>query len=90
MGQDAAEALKPAAQGFLSWRSPPSERAPGTLLMDIRRDCFQQLIPAMVVDVVEALCRLRYSSGSRLPSSVGIYSATVGGYAWPAGGSPDL
>jgi hypothetical protein len=27
----------------------------GKAVMDIRRDCFQHLIPVMVVDVVEAL-----------------------------------
>ena len=55
IGQDAADALKPAAQGFLVVALTANRVGAGKAVMDIRRDCFQQLIPAMVVDVVEAL-----------------------------------
>jgi len=55
IGQDAADALKPAAQGFLVVALTTNRVGTGKAVMDIRRDCFQQLIPAMVVDVVEAL-----------------------------------
>jgi hypothetical protein len=54
-GQDAAEALKPAAQGFFVVALTTKRVGAGNAVMDMRRDCFHRLIPAMVVDVVEAL-----------------------------------
>jgi hypothetical protein len=55
IGQDAADALKPAAQGFFVVALTTNRVGAAKAVMDIRRDCFQQLISAMVVDVVEAL-----------------------------------
>ena len=55
IGQDAAEALKPAAQGFFVVALTTKRVGAGNAVMDMRRDCFQQLISAMIVDVVEAL-----------------------------------
>jgi hypothetical protein len=54
-GQDAAEALKPAAQGFFVVALTTKRVGAGNAVMDMRRDCFHRLIPAMVVYVVEAL-----------------------------------
>jgi hypothetical protein len=55
IGQDAAEALKPAAQGFFVVALTTKRVGAGNAMMDMRRDCFHRLIPAMVVDVVEGL-----------------------------------
>jgi hypothetical protein len=55
IGLDAAEALKPAAQGFFVVALTTKRVGAGQAVMDIRRDRFQHLIPAMVVEVVEAL-----------------------------------
>jgi hypothetical protein len=55
IGQDAAEALQPAAHGFFVVALTTDRVGAGKAVMDIRRYWFQQLIPAMVVDVVEAL-----------------------------------
>ena len=55
IGLDAADALKPAAQGFFVMALTTKRVGAGQAVMDIRRDCFQHLIPAMVVEVVEAL-----------------------------------
>jgi hypothetical protein len=54
-GQDAAEALKPAAQSFFVVALTTERVVAGNAVMDIRRDCFHRLIPAMVVDVVKGL-----------------------------------
>jgi hypothetical protein len=54
-GQDAAEAFKPAAQGFFVVALTTKRVGAGKAVMDIRRDWFQHLVPAMVVDVVEGL-----------------------------------
>jgi hypothetical protein len=54
-GLDAAETLKPAAQGFLVMALTSKRVGAGNAVMDIRRDCFHRVIPAMVVDVVEGL-----------------------------------
>ena len=54
-GQDAAEALKPAAQGFFVVALTTKRVGAGNAVMDMRRDCFHRFIPAMVVDVVEGL-----------------------------------
>src|SRR5258708_40136245 len=53
--QDAAEALKPAEQGFFVVALTSKRVGAGNSVMDVRRDCFDRLIPAMVVDVVEGL-----------------------------------
>ena len=58
IGQDAAEALKPAAQAFFVVALTTKRVGAGNAVMDIRRDCFHRLIPAMVVDVVEGLSDL--------------------------------
>ncbi len=55
IGQDAAEALKPAAQLFLVVALTTKRVVAGNAVMDARRDCFRHLFPAMVVDVVERL-----------------------------------
>ena len=55
IGQDAADALKPAAQVFLVVALTTKRVGAGNAVMDLRRDCFHRLIPAMVVDVVEGL-----------------------------------
>ena len=54
-GQDAAEALNPAAQGFFVVALTTKRVGALHAVMDTRRDCFHRLIPAMVVDVVEGL-----------------------------------
>ena len=59
IGQDAAEALKPAAQGFFVVALTSKRVGAGNAMMDMRRDCFHRLNPAMVVDVVE-VCRIRF------------------------------
>ncbi len=53
--QDAAEALKPAAQLFLVVALTTKRVVAGNAVMDAGRDCFHRLFPAMVVDVVERL-----------------------------------
>lgn len=55
IGEHTAEALKPAAQGFLVVALTTKRVGAGNAVMDIRRDCFHRLIPAMIVYVVEAL-----------------------------------
>jgi hypothetical protein len=55
IGQDTAELLKPVAQGFLSVALTTKCVGAGNAVMNMRRDCFHRLIPAMVVDVVEGL-----------------------------------
>ena len=55
IGQDAADALKPAAQGFFVVVLTTNRVGAAKAVMDIRRDCLQQLTLAMVVDVIEAL-----------------------------------
>jgi hypothetical protein len=55
IGQDAADALQPAVHGFFVVALTTNRVGAGKAVMDIRRYWFQQLIPAMVVDVVEAL-----------------------------------
>ena len=52
---DAADALKPAAQGFFVVALTTKRVGAGNAVMDMRRDCFHRLIPAMVVELVEAL-----------------------------------
>jgi hypothetical protein len=42
-------------QGFFVVALTTNRVGAAKAVMDIRRDCLQQLIPAMVVDVVEAL-----------------------------------
>lgn len=53
--QDAAEALKPAAQGFFAVALTTKRVGAGNTVMDLRHDGFHRLIPAMAVDVVEGL-----------------------------------
>jgi len=55
IGQDAAEALKPAAHGFFGVALTTKSVGAGDAVMNMRRDCFHRLVPAMVVDVVEGL-----------------------------------
>jgi hypothetical protein len=55
IGQDASEALKPAAHGFFVVALTTKRVGAGNAVMDMRRDCFHRFIPAMVVDVVEGL-----------------------------------
>jgi hypothetical protein len=55
IGQDAAEAFEPAAQGFLAVALAAKRVGAAKAVMDIRRDRFQHFIPAMVVDVFEGL-----------------------------------
>ena len=52
-GQDAAEALEPAAQGFFVAALATKRVGAGNAVMDMRRDGFHRLIPATVVDMVE-------------------------------------
>jgi hypothetical protein len=54
-GQDAAEALKPAAQVFFAVALTTKRVGAGNAVMDMRRDCLHRFIPAVVVDVVEGL-----------------------------------
>ena len=58
IGQDASEALKPAAHGYFVVALTAKCVDAGNAVMDMRRDCFHRLIPAMVVDVVEGLSDL--------------------------------
>ena len=53
-GQDAAEALEPAAQGCSVVALAAKRVGAGNAVMDMRRDRLQRLIPATVVDVVGA------------------------------------
>ena len=46
IGQDAAEALKPAAQGFFVVALTSKRVGAGNAMMDMRRDCFHRLNPA--------------------------------------------
>jgi hypothetical protein len=46
IGQDAAEALKPAAQGFFAVALTTKRVGAGNAVMDMRRDCFDRLIPS--------------------------------------------
>ena len=55
IGQDASEALKPAAHGFFVVALTTKRVGAGNAVMDMRRDRFHRFIPAMVVDVVEGL-----------------------------------
>jgi hypothetical protein len=55
IGQDASEALKPAAHGFFVVALTTKRVGAGNAVMDMRRDCFHRFIPAMIVDVVEGL-----------------------------------
>jgi hypothetical protein len=55
IGQDPSDALKPAVQGFFVVALTTKRVGTGEAVVDIRGDYFQQLIPAMVVDVIEAL-----------------------------------
>ncbi len=57
-GQDSAEALKPAAQGFFAVALATKRVDAGNAVTDIRRDCLHRLIPAMIVDVIEGLSDL--------------------------------
>jgi hypothetical protein len=57
-GQDATEALKPAAQVFFVVALTTKRVGAGNAVMDKRRDCLHRFIPAMVVDVVEGLSDL--------------------------------
>ena len=54
IGQDAAEALKPAPKGCFVVALTTNCVGAAEPVMDVRHGRFQQLIPAMVVDVVEA------------------------------------
>src|SRR5215211_1115728 len=53
IGQDAAVALKPAAQGVFVVALATNRVGAAKAVMDVRHYGSQQLIPAMVVDVVE-------------------------------------
>jgi hypothetical protein len=55
IGLDAAEALKPAANGCFVVALTRERMGAGNAVMEMRRDCFHRLIPAMVVDVVKGL-----------------------------------
>src|ERR1700731_1163548 len=55
IGQDASEALKPAAHGFFVVALTTKRVGAGNTVMDMRRDGFHRCIPAMVVDMVEGL-----------------------------------
>ena len=48
IGQDAAKALKPAAHGFFVVALTTKRVGAGNAVMDMRRDRFHRLIPAMV------------------------------------------
>src|SRR5438552_4172018 len=54
-GQDASEALKPAAQSLFVAALATKRVGAGNTVMDTRRDCFHRFIPAVVVDMVEGL-----------------------------------
>ncbi|MGY4326468.1 hypothetical protein ACVWWG_000882 [Bradyrhizobium sp. LB7.2] len=45
-GQDSAEALKPAAQGFFVVALTTKRVGAGNAVMDMRRDCFSPLHPS--------------------------------------------
>ncbi|MBZ9964478.1 hypothetical protein [Mesorhizobium sp. BR1-1-2] len=53
--QDTAEAFKPAAQGFLVVALSAKRVGAANPMMEMRRECFRRRIPAMIVDVIEAL-----------------------------------
>lgn len=55
IGQDAPDAIQPAVHGFFVVALATNRVGAGKTVMDVRRDWFQQLLPAMVIDVVEAL-----------------------------------
>jgi hypothetical protein len=55
IGQDAAEALKPAAQGFFIVALTTNRVGAAEAMMNVWRDWFQQLIPAVIVNVIKAL-----------------------------------
>src|SRR3989337_2562246 len=57
-GQDAAEALKPAAQIIFVMALTTKRMGAGNAVMNTRRDGFHRLVPAVVVDVVEGLSDL--------------------------------
>jgi len=46
IGQDAADALKPVAQGFLVVALTTNRVGAGKAVMDIRRDCFSAAHPS--------------------------------------------
>ena len=52
---DAAEAFKPAAQGFFVVALTSKRVGAGKVMIDMWRDWFQQFVPAMVVHVFEGL-----------------------------------
>jgi hypothetical protein len=54
-GQDAAEALKPAAQVLFVVALTTKRVGAGNAVLDMRRDRLHRFIPAMAVDVVEGL-----------------------------------
>jgi hypothetical protein len=58
-GQDAAEALKPTAQDFFIVALTTKRVGAGNAVIDMRRDCFYRLIPAMVV-TWSKVCRIRF------------------------------
>jgi hypothetical protein len=72
-GLDAAETLKPAAQRFFVVALTSKRVGAGNAVMDIRRDRFHRVIPAMVVDVVEGLSDFFFDNVAvqHLPSSDG-------------------
>jgi len=55
IGLNATEALKPAAQGCFVVALATQRVGAGNAMMDMRRERFRRLIPAMVVDVIESL-----------------------------------